>query len=184
MKKQPLVIAIAAVSGGGKTTMTEFLKKNTPNTTALFYDDYDFEGPVNILDWIENGAEPNEWDITPLLDDLQELLTDSFDVIVLDYPFAYQHPQLSKYIDLAIFIDTPLDVAMARRMLRDYSNETIEEVHNDLHIYLEKGRMGYINMLESIKPNCDVIINGTLSQTDIFFQIKREIKKSFNIPIL
>lgn len=42
-----------------------------------------------------------------------------YEYLILDYPFAYCNEQMMKYIDMAIFIDTPLDIALARRILRD-----------------------------------------------------------------
>ncbi len=34
---------------------------------------------------------------------------------------CYSNEQIVKYIDLSIFIDTPLDIALGRRLLRDYA---------------------------------------------------------------
>ena len=47
--------------------------------------------------------------------------------MILDYPFGCRHPRFADIIDLDVFIDTPLDVAMARRILRDYSDEKSSE---------------------------------------------------------
>lgn len=99
---KPLVIAIAAVSGGGKTTITTYLNKILPSTKALFFDDYEFEGPDDICDWVERGADCNEWNLIPLINDLCSLLSDtvqSLDYILLDYPFAYIHSGMCEYID-------------------------------------------------------------------------------------
>lgn len=60
--------------------------------------------------------------LTPLINDSGYLLSGDcpkYDWILLDYLFAYIHERLSKYIDFTIFIDTPLDIAMSRRILRD-----------------------------------------------------------------
>lgn len=43
--KFPIVIAIAAVSGGGKTTISSNLKGKLQNSKTLFFDDYDFDAP-------------------------------------------------------------------------------------------------------------------------------------------
>lgn len=112
-EKRPLVISIAAVSGGGKTTATTSLSQKLQNAQALFFDDYDFEGPDNIPEWVENGANYNAWNLAPLVTDLKVLLSEPVNYVVLDFPFAYAHAQISKFIDFAVFIDTPLDVALA-----------------------------------------------------------------------
>jgi uridine kinase len=58
IRKLPIVIAIATVSGGGKTTITSNLKGKLLNSKALFFDDYDFDGPDDIIEWIDNGGNP------------------------------------------------------------------------------------------------------------------------------
>lgn len=57
----PSVIAIASVSGGGKTTAVERLANHLPNTQALYFDDYDFVGPSDLMQWLHRGANYNEW---------------------------------------------------------------------------------------------------------------------------
>ncbi len=163
--KKTLVIAIAAVSGGGKTTVTTVLNKKLHNSKALYFDDYEFNGPEDICEWVERGSDYNEWNLTPLINDLNSLLSnsiESLDYIILDYPFAYKHNKMSKYIDLTIFIDTPLDIAMARRILRDFKEFSFESIRQDLDVYLSRGRLGYLEALNSIKPNSDFVIDGSL----------------------
>ncbi|MBZ9687408.1 hypothetical protein G9F72_013835 [Clostridium estertheticum] len=172
---KPLVIAI---SGGGKTTITTHLNKILTSSKALFFDDYEFDGPDDICDWVERGADYKEWKLAPLVNDLFLLLSDplqSLEYILLDYPFAYIHSEMCKYIDFTIFIDAPLDIAMARRILRDFKESSIEHVLNDLNIYLSQGRFAYLEMLNTIKPNCDLIIDGSLPINVIVNQICKRI---------
>ncbi|KUP23630.1 hypothetical protein [Paenibacillus sp. DMB5] len=42
---KPCVIAVAAVSGGGKTSAANALRERLTDAVALYFDDYDFEGP-------------------------------------------------------------------------------------------------------------------------------------------
>ena len=52
------VIAIAAVTAGGKTTIVNELKNQIANTKALYFDDYSFEGEVdNFYEWTKQGAD-------------------------------------------------------------------------------------------------------------------------------
>lgn len=53
--KKPLVIAIAAVSGGGKTTIATHLNERLHHSKILYFDDYDFEGPDDIIDWVDKN---------------------------------------------------------------------------------------------------------------------------------
>jgi uridine kinase len=178
--KKSLIIAIAAVSGGGKTTVTTRLNQLLPKSKALFFDDYDFEGPDDIPEWVERGGDCNEWKLMPLVSDINSLtspISSEIDFILLDYPFANSHNEMKGYIDLTVFIDTPLDIAMARRIMRDFSKASSEQIHNELAHYLSRGRDAYLNMLNTTKPNSELIIDGSLSVDEIVNQICSILKK-------
>lgn len=177
--KRHLVIAISAVSGGGKTTAIQLLNKQLKNSTVLFFDDYNFEGPDNYMEWVSRGGNYNEWKLQPIINDLITILDNKdhhFDYILLDYPFAYLNHEMKVYIDLAIFIDTPLDVAMARRILRNQINVTTEEIKADMESYLAGGREAYAVMLNTVKPNSDIIIDGLLEKEILVEEIMKTIK--------
>lgn len=78
-------------------------------------------------------------------------------------------------IDFAVFIDTPLDIAMARRVIRDFKNSPVENILLDMNSYILQGRQGYLEMLNTIKPNYDIIVDGTLSISEIVSIISRSI---------
>ncbi|OAB38362.1 hypothetical protein [Paenibacillus glacialis] len=183
-QQKPYVIAIAAVSGGGKTTVTKRLTATLSNSKALYFDDYEFDGePDDIREWVEKGSDHNVWNLSPLINQIQLLLSEHIpplDYILLDYPFAYAHEEMSKLINFTIFIDTPLDMAMARRILRDFAEESIENVRNDMENYLSRGRNAYLDMLRTTKPNSDFIVDGSLPLDTIVATITEEInnKKS------
>lgn len=153
------IIAIAAVTAGGKTSIVNELKKQIPNTMSLHFDDYSFEGEVDdFYAWTMQGADYNVWNLSPLIKDILEIKKNSdSEYLLLDYPFAYCHETLSKYIDCAIFIDTPLDIAMARRILRDMNNATGEEIRQDLEMYLKYARVAYVQMLKDVLPSSDYV---------------------------
>lgn len=161
--KKPIIIAIAGVSGGGKTALTTHLATHINNAEALFFDDYDLDGPEDVLEWVDRGANPHEWDLRPIVRDFEELLEQPLDYIFLDYPFAYQHAQMKKFIDLAVFIETPLDLALARRINRDFHESTGDEIVIQVNHYASQGRRAYINVLETIQPDSDLLVDGTLA---------------------
>lgn len=167
---KPIVIAIAAVSGGGKTTVTKQLQQKLGRAAAIHFDDYTCFPPEEICDWVERGSDCNEWDLSPIIHDVRSLLhkeSQSLDYILLDYPFAYRHRQMGQYIDHAIFIDTPLDIAMARRVLRDFKESASLNMINDMESYLNRARNSYLDMLDTIKPNSDDVVDGSLPVNEI-----------------
>ena len=151
------IIAIAAVTAGGKTTAVNGIKHRLKNTQSLHFDDYSFEGAVkDFHKWVADGADYNVWNLKPLEDDIIAIKNSgNCEYLVLDYPFAYCHHMINKYIDVAIFIDTPLDIALVRRILRDMSNSTGEEIREELDGYLKYSRIAYEQMLKDILPSSD-----------------------------
>lgn len=170
------IIAIAAVTAGGKTTIVNELKKQIPNTKALYFDDYSFEGEVDdFYEWTKQGADYNVWNLTPLVEDVINIKNSDCEYLLLDYPFAYCHEALRKYIDCAIFIDTPLDIAMARRVLRDMKSATGEEIRQEMDMYLKYARVAYIQMLKDVLPSSDYVIDGTKELDEKADEIKKII---------
>jgi len=162
MVGQPYVIAISTVSGGGKTTVAKCLAERLPNSRVLYFDDFDLCGPEDIPKWVAEGGDPHAWDLTPLVEAFSVFCAESPGFIVLDYPFLYGHRQMSEFIDLAVFIDTPLDIAMARRIIRDFKDRRIDDVIKEMQHYLSSARPAYVDMLNRVKPQSDLIVDGTL----------------------
>ena len=82
-------------------------------------------------------------------------------------------------VDCAIFIDTPLDIAMARRVLRDMSNATGYEIREDMSFYLKYSRIAYEEMLNTILPNSDYVIDGSMQLDEIVKQIMDIVKINY-----
>ena len=173
------VVAIAAVMAGGKTTVANELKRRFPTSQALHFDDYSFDGEVDDFhQWVQDGADYSVWNLEPLERDIIRIKdSGKCELLILDYPFAYCHPLINKYIDLAIFIDTPLDIALARRVLRDMTESTGQEIRSDLRFYLEYARIAYLQMLKDIKPSSDLVVDGALPLDVIVENITEKIRK-------
>jgi len=173
-----LVIAIAAVSGGGKTFITTELKQRLSHSKALYFDDYDFDGPEDICKWVEKGSDYNAWNLTPLAKDIEKTInhkSEKTEYLLLDYPFAKQHNLMNKYIDYTIFVDTPLDIALSRRILRDFKDQSPIDIQNELIDYLTHQRVAYLDMLKRIKPNSDFIIDGALDKDILLNKILEKL---------
>ncbi|MDE6132381.1 MAG: hypothetical protein K2G04_03260 [Oscillospiraceae bacterium] len=171
------IIAVAAVTAGGKTTVVNELKKQLQNSQSLHFDDYTFDGEVdNFYQWVLDGANYNVWNLKPLEEDILKIKAAGiYDYLILDYPFAYCHDTIKPYIDTAFFIDTPLDISLARRILRDMSDATADDIRNDLEIYLKYARISYIQMQKDILPLSDYVIDGTHNVDEIANEIIAKI---------
>ena len=172
------IIAVAAVTAGGKTTVVNELKKRLQNSQSLHFDDYTFEGEVdNFYEWVNAGTDYySAWNLKPLEEDILKIKAAGiWDYLILDYPFAYCHDTINPYIDTAFFIDTPLDIALARRILRDMSDATGDDIRNDLETYLKYARISFIQMQKDILPSSDYVIDGTLTVDEIANEIIAKI---------
>lgn len=167
------IISVAAVTAGGKTTIVNELKKRLPNSRSLHFDHYTFEGEVdNFYQWVLDGADYQVWNLKPLEDDILKIKSEGIcEYLILDYPFAYCHDTIKPYIDTAFFVDTPLDISLARRILRDMSDATADEIRRDLEMYLKYARISFIQMQKDILPSSDYVIDGALSVEEIVNEI-------------
>lgn len=56
--KKSVVLAVAGVTAGGKTTTINELKKKIKSAKSLHFDDYNFEGEVDDFhQWMMAGAD-------------------------------------------------------------------------------------------------------------------------------
>ena len=169
---ESFIFAVNAISGGGKTATTKELQKLLSNSKALYFDDRNYDSDSGIDDickWIEDGADVNLFDLNRLADDIEALKQENLDFIIMDYPFGYRHKLIAPYLNYSIFIDTPFDIALARRILRDYDKETmisawddVSTIFDDMKHYLERGRNAYLCGPEEVKQAADFLVDGSL----------------------
>ncbi|MDQ8737033.1 hypothetical protein [Paenibacillus sp. LHD-38] len=55
-----------------------------------------------------------------------------------------------------------MHIATASRILRDFTENPIDDVRNDLNNYLSRGRVTYLEMERTVKSNSDIVIEGLL----------------------
>ena len=186
--KKPYIISVAAPSGGGKTTIVGELKNRLADSTVIYWDNYGDEVDPDCD--INDVEDYNEWNTKPMAADIERLLNEPHDFIILDYPFGYMNECVAKFINLTVFIDTPLDVAMARRIIRDYTSRSTENdfgladveainlkaIDDDLRWYLTRSRPTFVRFSESHIAVSDIVIDGTKTPCEIVEKIIETIK--------
>jgi uridine kinase len=195
----PKVIGLSSYTAGGKTTLARRLAELL-NAPLLIWDDYDEAGfmthPKDWCSWLAEGASSNAWSVPRLAQDLAKLkrgepiisVVDGSSLsptpyILFEAPLGYEHLETGKHIDFMVFIDTPLDVAMARRVLRDYfgdlstlSDELAMTLKSEMESYLEFSRAAYLNMDKTVKLSADLIVDGTLPVETLATQILERLE--------
>ena len=81
--------------------------------------------------------------------------------------------KLGKLIDKSILIDTPLDIALVRRIIRDFSDKSKEEIIKELNSCTTIRKYFLYN--NDIKQYCGFIVDGCLSINEIVEEIKAKI---------
>ncbi len=175
--KKPFIISVSGVSGGGKTTVSNALKDRLAGSALVSFDDYDdIKLDRDINEWSADGNDENKWYIEPLAADIERLLNEPLSYIIIDYPFGYRNRRVGKYIDFTVFVDTPLDVALARRTIRDYAcradnrNKIVVNlmaIEKEMRFYLEHSRPTYARMTETQKPFSDLVVDGMKKPNEI-----------------
>ena len=187
------VVGITAVGGGGKTAATRRLAGVLGDAVALHFDDYEETNvyPADMHRWFADGADYDAYD-TPLftrhLQRLRASQSISYPIggttvgparfVVADAPLGRAHSDSGRLIDLLVFIDTPLDVAMARRILRDIevADEPIQHVVAELAGYEARARPIYEHSQERMRADADLVIEGTLGIDLVAEQIRSEVE--------
>ena len=187
------VIGISAVSGGGKTAVTRRPAEVLGDAAAIHFDDYDDTNvhPVDLQRWFADGADSDVYE-TPVFTSHLEALkagqsirypigdktTGPARYVVADAPLGRAHSDSGCFIDLMVFIDTPLDIAMARRILRDTdrairptTDEALQHVKDELCGYEARARPIYEHFQEEMRARSDLIVDGTLGVDEVVERI-------------
>ena len=184
---KPYVIAINSIAGGGKTSLAKVMHDTLPNSVLFCFDDFDESNlyPSDFSDWYRRGGDLEEFDCLGMKAAVdQELKKETARYIVLDYPFGRDHSRFRDVIDLSIYIDTPIDVAMARRILRDYpaqpgpaAQEHLRRLRTELTHYLTKSRPVYLDKRHI--ATCDLKLDGLKPLEEL----RDKILEAVGIPI-
>lgn len=173
------IIGICGIGGSGKSTLTRELGKALQATT-LYWDDFDeiSRDPGDLIEWYHSSQNYDEWQYDELAKVLEKLKSGAevispatqqvlipTEYIIFDAPLGRKHTATGQYIDFAIFLDTPLDIAMARRILRDYrdkGNLDVRDIFDELDFYVSTSRPLY-TMHYTSQEGFDLVLDGSLS---------------------
>jgi uridine kinase len=195
------VIAIAGHSGAGKSTLIEHLRSRLGDANVLCLDQYESSSTYPAASkWIEDGADPNEFQ-TPQFDADVAALKNGKSIVhvetkkeikpgrflIIEEPFGRGRNALHDLIDFVVYVDTPLEVAYIRKISRknnflpweDDPDVFIANLRQNMEWYLRAGRRFYLAVAERVRENCDLIVDGTLSTQQIADKIIEEINAAY-----
>ncbi|OGK25025.1 hypothetical protein A3A46_04305 [Candidatus Roizmanbacteria bacterium RIFCSPLOWO2_01_FULL_37_13] len=191
-QKEPAVILITGGSGSGKSEFTRWFKHAVVIELDSFYKPKD-QVPKD-KEWGYNFDHPNAVDIEECAETIKKLLkkkkamvprydmilservgkrevklTKKVQFIIVEGIFTFYSP-LRELADIKIFLDTPTEIRVARRMIRDVKRKgrtKLEIMSNFVH-----AERNYYKHIEPMKKFADVIIPFSFNP----IQLKRRYK--------
>lgn len=170
------VVAVAGPTGGGKSALVHALVERLGDACAVHMDDYERmtrEPLERVARWAERGADFDELDIAGLAERLRALKAGAAaKYVVFETQFGRAHRATGALIDLLVWIDVPLEIALARK-LRAFAAEALGErregaarerlqwLDGYLAGYLALVRRLLVIQAEKVRPQADLVLDGT-----------------------
>ena len=171
------VVSVAAPPGGGKTTLCRLISAQLHHAPLLHYDDHESwtsRGPDEMQAWLERGARLDEIPLAGFAAKLAQLRAAGTPWVVVDAPIGRANPATAGAIDFLIFVDTPLDVALAR-VMRDQVAMAVAATDpaaaGKFAVWLEAYLKNYVRFMrrayeaqrKTVLPQADLVLDGTLA---------------------
>lgn len=180
------IIAVAAPIGGGKTALVKGLAQALNGASTLHFDHYELatrKTPEELARWLAAGADFNQLRAPGLLCALQALqrgepVSDPAggqmilpgDYLILEMPLGRAYAETAELIDVVIWLDIPLDVALARK-LREFTAQALADDTEDprgflrwldayLDQYTEQVRAILQLQKQRVAAGADIVLDG------------------------
>lgn len=184
MTNKTIIIGIAGPSASGKSLLARTLiEELSSNQVAIIPEDSYYKDRIDIS--FEERADinydhPEAFEHSLMVEHLQQLRqgisveVPQYDysqhlrsketrmvapcrIIVLEGILLFVEPRLTELMDIKIYMDTPLDICLIRRMNRDI-HERKRSLDSVLSQYTHTVRPMFLQFIEPSKRNADVII--------------------------
>lgn len=206
-RSQRKVIAVAAPIGGGKSALVTALALALHDATTLRFDDYENatrQSVDELAKWLADGADFDQLQAPGLVEDFTSLrngdaLIDRHGAVVpagaqdliFEMPLGRAWSATADHIDILIWVDVPLDIALARRirevsadMLRQdaatakrglaWLNDYLGHYIATIHKVLEAQR-------SVVRVQADIIIDGTQPIASLVQQVLSHLNRDAEV---
>ena len=205
-KSSQIIIGISGGSGSGKTYIAKKLigeyKKGFASliNQDSFYKDLshlsfnkraeqnfddpsaiDFQLFIQAIKELHIGAQTE----IPIYDFSKHIRVNGFhhinptSIIIIDGTLIFSQPQLRDLMHIKIYIDSPDEIRLSRRIKRDI-NERGRTRESIIRQYSESVRPMFDKYIAPTKKSADIVIDLSQNKTDPIILIKNEIDKNLN----
>jgi len=201
------ILAISGASGSGKTTIANQLVKTLSrafSVNLMSQDDYyqdqthltmeqrlktNYDCPTAFdqelfythLDTLKRGEAIDKpkycFETHTRLVESENV--DATDIVIVEGLMIFNQPQLKPVIDLGLFIDTPLDICLLRRINRDIKQRgrTLKCVSEQ---YLATVRPMYIEHIKPYQQNADMLLSEFKCKQDLMNNVVDKLSQALN----
>jgi len=209
-KASAFVIAIGGISGAGKSVVVEKVAGMLGEAATFNYDHYPNEIPPDPYRWLKEGMDLNLIKTPQFTADLHALkhgeavrppngglVVHPAPFIAVEEPFARAREEVSGLIDLAVYIDVPFEIALARKWLREFSAraESLEErgefsyesfagfIYEEMFLYLLTRRDEYVSWHYQALKNCDLVLDGMKSVDALAEEVVEAARRESGVAV-
>ena len=111
------VVGVAGVPGSGKSTLVAALAGALPGARALHMDSYENMTQLPIAEvarWFRDGADIDVFAFPALEGELARCKAAAGGPVLFETQFGRAHQATGRHIDYLVWLDAPLDLALAR----------------------------------------------------------------------
>ena len=184
MADRAFVLALAGIPGAGKSTLTRQLHTTFPRSRVVYYDEFETitrMGHEQVRAWFGRGGDPNEFELAELIAELTRQTQRPPEgtgrpLVIFETPFGRMHRTTGAFIDFLVWIDTPLDIALARATLAFLHTAKREKTGNLALAFIQWQeqymlnyplvRPMYVKQRDTILRAADLVIDGNSPPPD------------------
>jgi uridine kinase len=200
----PHIIAVAAPIGGGKSALARAIAARLSGAGTVHFDHYEQATgqPVqNLQEWMRRGADFEEFVVPRLREDLERLRrgetvrdpmtgaeVPAGKYLVFENPLGREAGSLARFVDLLVWVEVPLEVALARKvreLVGGFLGQRRPEQHLEFLAWLQQYLENYLTTVrdvlriqqERVAARADIVLDGMGSIEALGEQAAAEILK-------
>lgn len=186
-----IVVAVSGPTGAGKSALARALLAELGDAQAIYMDDYErmTREPLDaVARWAERGADFDELSLPRLAEELRRLKEEGASrYVVFETQFGRAHRATGALIDFSIWIDVPLEVALARKIKAFTAAALGEEpaTARERLCWLDGYVAGYLGLVrrlllvqaEKVRPRADLVVDGGADPASLARLARGELRR-------